>query len=124
MIPFITTTLALVDFGHSWLNIEISNIVLALISGVSKRHLIILVIIWLLVWPGLVEGVGSSTELALVLLLVVSSLWSYRVLAKKFFVKILFNKRALFIKLAPKIVMGLRNLTYLFVFGTMTVRQN
>jgi hypothetical protein len=84
------------------LRANIVHIEPTLISWISwrRRHLI-LVIIWLLVWPVLVEVVGNSTDLALGINLVIISLWSYRVLAKNF-VKILFNKRALFRIWRPK----------------------
>jgi hypothetical protein len=73
----------------------LSNIVSARVGTKSRLELLILEMIWLRVLPALVEVVGISTVLALVLRLVIISLWSYRVLAKKFFVKISFKKRAL-----------------------------
>jgi hypothetical protein len=68
-------TLALVDcFGHIVLRTEICNIVPTLITGVSRLHRLILVIIWLRVWPVWNKVVGISSKMALVLSLVVISL--------------------------------------------------
>ena len=49
------------------------------------------------VWPARLEVVGISAELALVLRRVISSYWSYRVLAKNFVKISLSIKRAIFI---------------------------
>ena len=97
ILPSLATTLALIkSIGNTLLGIEVlSNIVSARVGTKSRLELLILEMIWLRVLPALVEVVGISTVLALVLRLVIISLWSYRVLAKKFFVKISFNKRAL-----------------------------
>jgi hypothetical protein len=48
------------------------------------------------VWPARLEVVGISDELALVLRRVISSYWSYRVLAKNFVKISLSIKRAIF----------------------------
>ena len=96
--PLAAATLTLIDGIRDIRLVQILCTVVSTLVGAECRRvlLLILVMIWLRVWPARLEVVGISAELALVLRRVISSYWSYRVLAKNF-VKISYStKRAIF----------------------------